>query len=220
MHLVRSDCSCSSPLGPLVAARPCPPGQLADLVCSGPGQDVPAGDINVGGREIGFLFGQYKRLTGHYEGVLTGKALQWGGSLLRPEATGEGPSPLNGCATTQTGTKWAPVSCIHQTAAWVDTRSLLCLALPACRLHGAAAPPPVLTPPVATWLQGTAWCTTRRRSSRGRGRTSRASGQHLISRAASALATSCVPAPLLPFLGWQAHGNGFFIGDIFAAPFK
>lgn len=54
-----------------------------------------AGDINVGGREIGFLFGQYKRLTVHYEGVLTGKALQWGGSLLRPEATGEahGPPP-------------------------------------------------------------------------------------------------------------------------------
>jgi glutamate dehydrogenase (NADP+) len=56
----------------------------------GPDTDVPAGDINVGGREIGFLFGQYKRLTGHYEGVLTGKALQWGGSLLRPEATGYG----------------------------------------------------------------------------------------------------------------------------------
>ncbi|GAQ91419.1 Amino acid dehydrogenase family protein [Klebsormidium nitens] len=56
----------------------------------GPDTDVPAGDINVGGREIGFLFGQYKRLTVHYEGVLTGKALQWGGSLLRPEATGYG----------------------------------------------------------------------------------------------------------------------------------
>jgi glutamate dehydrogenase (NADP+) len=56
----------------------------------GPDTDVPAGDINVGGREIGFLFGQYKRLTAHYEGVLTGKALQWGGSLLRPEATGYG----------------------------------------------------------------------------------------------------------------------------------
>jgi hypothetical protein len=114
VHLVRTDCSCSSPLCPLVAAPLCPPAQLADFVCSGPGQDVPAGDINVGGREIGFLFGQYKRLTGHYEGVLTGKALQWGGSLLRPEATGEGPSPLNGCAIAQTVSKLAPVSYIHQ----------------------------------------------------------------------------------------------------------
>ncbi|XP_055389103.1 NADP-specific glutamate dehydrogenase-like [Condylostylus longicornis] len=52
--------------------------------------DVPAGDINVGGREIGYLFGQYKRLMNQFEGVLTGKALNWGGSLIRPEATGYG----------------------------------------------------------------------------------------------------------------------------------
>jgi glutamate dehydrogenase (NADP+) len=52
--------------------------------------DVPAGDIGVGGREIGFLFGQYKKLTRHFEGVLTGKGLNWGGSLIRPEATGYG----------------------------------------------------------------------------------------------------------------------------------
>jgi glutamate dehydrogenase (NADP+) len=52
--------------------------------------DVPAGDIGVGGREIGFMFGQYKRLTNKFEGVLTGKGLQWGGSLIRPEATGYG----------------------------------------------------------------------------------------------------------------------------------
>jgi len=52
--------------------------------------DVPAGDIGVGGREIGFLFGQYKRLTGLWEGVLTGKGHGWGGSLIRPEATGYG----------------------------------------------------------------------------------------------------------------------------------
>lgn len=52
--------------------------------------DVPAGDIGVGGREIGFLFGQYKRLTNEFTGVLTGKALRWGGSLIRPEATGYG----------------------------------------------------------------------------------------------------------------------------------
>ena len=52
--------------------------------------DVPAGDIGVGGREIGFLFGQFKKLTHSFEGVLTGKALNWGGSLIRPEATGYG----------------------------------------------------------------------------------------------------------------------------------
>ncbi len=52
--------------------------------------DVPAGDIGVGGREIGFLFGQYKRIKNEFTGVLTGKALNWGGSLIRPEATGYG----------------------------------------------------------------------------------------------------------------------------------
>ncbi len=52
--------------------------------------DVPAGDIGVGGREIGFLFGQYKRLANEFTGVLTGKGLDWGGSLIRPEATGYG----------------------------------------------------------------------------------------------------------------------------------
>ena len=52
--------------------------------------DVPAGDIGVGGREIGFLFGQYKRLRNEFTGVLTGKSLNWGGSLIRPEATGYG----------------------------------------------------------------------------------------------------------------------------------
>jgi len=52
--------------------------------------DVPAGDIGVGGREIGYLFGQYKRLCGQFEGVLTGKSITWGGSLIRPEATGYG----------------------------------------------------------------------------------------------------------------------------------
>jgi glutamate dehydrogenase (NADP+) len=52
--------------------------------------DVPAGDIGVGGREIGFMFGQYKRITGHFTGVLTGKGLEYGGSLIRPEATGYG----------------------------------------------------------------------------------------------------------------------------------
>jgi len=56
----------------------------------GPDTDVPAGDIGVGGREIGFLFGQYKRLAQEFTGVLTGKGRNWGGSLIRPEATGYG----------------------------------------------------------------------------------------------------------------------------------
>ena len=84
---------------------------------------MPAGDIGVGAREIGFLFGQYKRLTDQFTGVLTGKKVAWGGSLIRPEATGYGtayflsevlregtrrskasPSPSPGTAT------WAPTS--------------------------------------------------------------------------------------------------------------
>ncbi|MFC1590014.1 NADP-specific glutamate dehydrogenase [Candidatus Omnitrophota bacterium] len=56
----------------------------------GPNTDVPAGDIGVGGREIGYMFGQYKRLRNEFTGVLTGKGLDWGGSLIRPEATGYG----------------------------------------------------------------------------------------------------------------------------------
>lgn len=56
----------------------------------GASTDVPAGDIGVGGREIGYLFGQYKRIRNEFTGVLTGKSLEWGGSLIRPEATGYG----------------------------------------------------------------------------------------------------------------------------------
>jgi glutamate dehydrogenase (NADP+) len=56
----------------------------------GPNTDVPAGDIGVGGREIGYLFGQYKKIRNEFTGVLTGKGLNWGGSLIRPEATGYG----------------------------------------------------------------------------------------------------------------------------------
>ena len=56
----------------------------------GPDTDVPAGDIGVGGREIGYLFGQYKRIRNEFTGILTGKGLNWGGSLIRPEATGYG----------------------------------------------------------------------------------------------------------------------------------
>lgn len=61
---------------------------LAEYI--GPDQDVPAGDIGVGSREIGFMYGQYKRLTRRFEGAFTGKDPKWGGSLLRPEATGYG----------------------------------------------------------------------------------------------------------------------------------
>lgn len=56
----------------------------------GPDTDVPAGDIGVGGREVGYMFGQYKRLANEFTGVLTGKGITWGGSLIRPEATGFG----------------------------------------------------------------------------------------------------------------------------------
>ena len=56
----------------------------------GPDEDIPAGDIGVGGREIGFLFGEYRKLTHQFQGMLTGKGLEWGGSILRPEATGYG----------------------------------------------------------------------------------------------------------------------------------
>ncbi len=56
----------------------------------GPDVDVPAGDIGVGAREIGYMFGQYKRITNHFTGVLTGKGLEYGGSMIRPEATGYG----------------------------------------------------------------------------------------------------------------------------------
>ncbi len=56
----------------------------------GPNTDVPAGDIGVGGREIGYLFGQYKRIKNEFSGVLTGKGMEWGGSIMRPEATGFG----------------------------------------------------------------------------------------------------------------------------------
>jgi len=56
----------------------------------GPDTDIPAGDIGVGGREIGYMFGQYKRIKNEFTGVLTGKGIEWGGSLIRPEATGYG----------------------------------------------------------------------------------------------------------------------------------
>ena len=56
----------------------------------GPNTDIPAGDIGVGAREIGYLFGMYKKLVNEFTGVLTGKSLNWGGSLIRPEATGYG----------------------------------------------------------------------------------------------------------------------------------
>ena len=65
-------------------------GELARFI--GPDTDVPAGDIGVGGREIGYMFGQYRKIQNRFVGVLTGKGLEWGGSLIRPEATGYGVS--------------------------------------------------------------------------------------------------------------------------------
>src|SRR5690606_42122427 len=56
----------------------------------GPNTDVPAGDIGVGAREVGFLFGMYRKISNEFTGVLTGKGLSWGGSLIRPELTGYG----------------------------------------------------------------------------------------------------------------------------------
>ena len=72
----------------------------------GPDTDVPAGDIGVGGREIGFLFGQYKKLTNTFTGVLTGKGLEWGGSLVRTEATGYGLTYLVTRMLEDRGTGW------------------------------------------------------------------------------------------------------------------
>ncbi len=72
----------------------------------GPDTDVPAGDIGVGGREIGYMFGQYKRITDRYEGVLTGKGLSWGGSLARTEATGYGAVYFGDCVLAAQGTSY------------------------------------------------------------------------------------------------------------------
>ena len=78
----------------------------------GPSIDVPAGDIGVGGREIGYLFGQYKRIRGAYEnGVLTGKGLSYGGSLIRPEATGFGATYVKSSSMSMTPSRARPSSC-------------------------------------------------------------------------------------------------------------
>lgn len=61
-------------------------GELSKYI--GADKDVPAGDIGTGGREIGYMFGAYKRAVGEFSGILTGKGADWGGSLIRPEATG------------------------------------------------------------------------------------------------------------------------------------
>ena len=76
--------------------------------------DVPAGDIGTGGREIGFLFGQYKRIRGSYEGVLTGKGLTYGGSLARTEATGYGLLYLTNALLKDHGIDIAGKTCIVQ----------------------------------------------------------------------------------------------------------
>eukprot|EP00920_Eleutheroschizon_duboscqi_P032469 GHVT01078410.1.p1 GENE.GHVT01078410.1~~GHVT01078410.1.p1 ORF type:complete len:492 (+),score=109.77 GHVT01078410.1:221-1477(+) len=77
----------------------------------GPSQDVPAGDIGVGAREIGYLYGQYKRLTSHFEGALTGKDPKWGGSNLRPEATGYGAVMFAAHALQAMGKSFAGLRC-------------------------------------------------------------------------------------------------------------
>jgi len=74
--------------------------------------DIPAGDIGVGGREIGFLFGQYKRITGEFAGVITGKGHSWGGSLIRPEATGYGAAYFAEEMLTSQGNSLAGKTCL------------------------------------------------------------------------------------------------------------
>ncbi len=74
--------------------------------------DIPAGDIGVGGREIGFLFGQYKRITGEFAGVITGKGHSWGGSLIRPEATGYGAAYFAEEMLTAVGNSLAGKTCL------------------------------------------------------------------------------------------------------------
>jgi len=78
----------------------------------GANTDVPAGDIGVGGREIGFMFGQYKRLRNEFVGVLTGKALNWGGSLIRPEATGYGQVYFANEMMKTKNIEWAGKTCV------------------------------------------------------------------------------------------------------------
>ena len=75
--------------------------------------DVPAGDIGVGGREIGYLFGQYKRLKNEFTGVLTGKGIEWGGSLIRPEATGYGATYFAQEMLATTGRQSERENCLH-----------------------------------------------------------------------------------------------------------
>ena len=77
----------------------------------GPSEDVPAGDIGVGSREVGYMYGIYKRITGRYEGVLSGKGLSYGGSLVRTEATGYGLMYLTEELLRQTGTELAGRTC-------------------------------------------------------------------------------------------------------------
>ena len=93
----------------------------------GPNTDVPAGDIGVGGREIGFLFGQYRRLRNEFTGVLTGKGLNWGGSLIRPEATGTGRCTSRPKCSPRGTRRWKARHVSSRAAAtWHSTRSRSC----------------------------------------------------------------------------------------------
>jgi glutamate dehydrogenase (NADP+) len=90
----------------------------------GPDVDVPAGDIGVGGREVGYLFGMYKKLTHEWSGMLTGKGLEFGGSLIRPEATGYGNVYfLLEMLKTRTSTSRANVCLYPVLVMWLSTQS-------------------------------------------------------------------------------------------------
>ena len=97
--------------------------------------DVPAGDIGVGRREIGYLFGQYKRITNEFSGVLTGKGLEWGGSLIRPEATGYGAVYFaqEMLATRGTRASRARPAWCRAAGTWPSTRSRSCSTLAPAR---------------------------------------------------------------------------------------
>ena len=91
----------------------------------GPDTDVPAGDIGVGGREIGYLFGQYKKLRNEFTGVLTGKGLNWGGSLIRPPATAPSTSRRRCSPRAPRPSRARRASC-PAAATWRSTRSRSC----------------------------------------------------------------------------------------------
>ena len=109
----------------------------------GPDTDVPAGDMNVGGREIGYLFGQYKRLVNEWTGVLTGKGLSYGGSLIRPEATGYGDIYFAENMLAMRGETFEGKKCVISGAGNVATFAPSCMSFSAAKL--ATLPEPEMT---------------------------------------------------------------------------